>query len=244
MRISVVIPMYNEEQGIEQSLTTLHEALLKALDPADFEIVAVNDGSRDRTGALVAALCEKLPRLRLIDLPQNQGKGGALKAGMTAALGNFVLFTDSDLAYGTENVLSFLAAFEQGRGEAILGSRAIAKKGYAGYSLTRKILSRGYLLLIKLVAGFSYSDSQCGIKGFERSLAHRLFGELETSGFAFDLEILLSLKDQKATVYEMPVHVIHHGSSSVHLVRDSLRMFKDLLAIKKRRKERSKKSGK
>jgi dolichyl-phosphate beta-glucosyltransferase len=242
MRISVVIPMYNEEKGIEQSLRTLHAALEKELAPSDFEILAVNDGSTDRTGALVSALCGELSCLRLVELSKNSGKGGALKEGMTKARGAFVLFTDSDLAYGTKNVLSFLSAFEEGKGQAILGSRALAQKGYTGYSFLRKALSKGYLQLIKLVAGFSYSDSQCGIKGFERSLAHALFSELETAGFAFDLEILLALKDQQATVFEMPVRIINHGTSSVHPVRDSIRMFRDLLTIKKRRKERLKRS--
>lgn len=240
MRISVVIPMYNEERGIEKSLITLHGALSAAMAPDDFEIVAVNDGSTDTTGPLVKSLLEALPRLRLLELEANKGKGGALKAGMTAARGSFVLFTDSDLAYGCDAIISFLDAYEQGRGKAILGSRALAENGYLGYSFLRKVLSKGYLQLIKLVAGFDYSDSQCGIKGFERSVAHTLFGDLETTGFAFDLEILLRLKDLKVPVCQLPVRIINHGTSSVHPVKDSFRMLDDLLAIKKRRRQQKK----
>ena len=238
MRISIVIPMYNEEKGIKESLLTLHNAMSSALPQDEFEIVAVNDGSSDNTAGIVFTLLDRLPGLRLVDLPANQGKGGALKAGMTAACGSFVLFTDSDLAYGCDAILSFLNAFEEGRGKAILGSRALSKNGYKGYSFSRKVLSKGYLWLIKLVAGFDYSDSQCGIKGFERSLARRLFEDLETTGFAFDLEILLRLKDLKVPVCQMPVRIINHGTSSVHPIKDSFKMFGDLLAIKKRRRKK------
>ena len=211
MRLTVIIPMYNEAARIAQSLTTLHGALASCLDPDDFEIIAANDGSADNSAEIVLELTKELPRLRLISLEKNQGKGGAVKAGMLEAKGDFVLFTDSDLAYGTDHILSFLAAFEAGRGQAILGSRALCPEGYAGYTPLRRFLSKGYLWLIKTVAGFSYTDSQCGIKGFERSLAHALFSELETVGFAFDLEILLALKDQKAAVFEMPVRINEGG---------------------------------
>lgn len=232
--------MYNEAKGIQKSLVALYDTLKKNLPPEEFEIVAVNDGSGDETAAIVSALCEKLPRLRLINLSQNSGKGGALKKGVLSAAGRFILFTDSDLAYGTDVILDFLKAFEEGKGKAVLGSRALAKDGYMGYSPLRKFLSKGYLSIIKVLAGFSYSDSQCGIKGFEKNVAHTVFGELETTGFAFDLEILLSLKDLGLPVCQIPVRIINHGTSSVHPFCDSFKMLRDLLAIKKRRNARKK----
>lgn len=238
MRLTVVIPMYNEEARIKESLTILHSALSSALPQEEFEIIAANDGSTDGTADIVRALTQTLPRLRLADLEQNKGKGGAVKAGMLLAKGDFVLFTDSDLAYGTDHILSFLAAFEEGKGQAVLGSRALCPAGYAGYTPLRRILSKGYLTLIKLVAGFSFTDSQCGIKGFENRLAKRLFAPLETYGFAFDLEILLRLKEEGVPVLQMPVAVINHGSSTVHPARDALRMLRDLLRIKKAAKAR------
>ena len=120
MRLTVIIPMYNESARIEQSLRTLHAALSSALDAADFEILAANDGSTDETPAIVSALEQELPGLRLLNLDRNQGKGGAVQRGMLEAKGAFVLFTDSDLAYGTDQILLFLEAFEQGKGKAIL----------------------------------------------------------------------------------------------------------------------------
>ena len=243
MKFSLCIPMYNESARIESSLRTLHAALTKAMPREEFEILASNDGSTDATPAIVSALERELPRLRLVGLEKNQGKGGAVKEGMLEAKGDFVLFTDSDLAYGTEQILFFLAAFEQGKGDAILGSRALSPEGYAGYTPLRRILSKGYLTLIKLMAGFSYTDSQCGIKGFENALAKELFAPLETLGFAFDLEILLRLKESGRTVFQLPVTVINHGSSTVHPVRDALRMFRDLLKIKKAAQARKKQSN-
>lgn len=240
MRLSVVIPMYNEEARIGQSLATLHRVLEDALGQDGFEIIASNDGSTDDTEQTVRRLTQTLPRLRLVCLERNQGKGGAVRRGMLEAKGAFVLFTDSDLAYGTDHILSFLEAFEQGRGKAILGSRAICPEGYAGYTPLRRFLSKGYLVLIKTVAGFSFTDSQCGIKGFENALAKELFAPLETLGFAFDLEILLRLKESGKAVLQLPVAVINHGASTVHPVRDALRMFRDLLRIKKSARRRKK----
>ena len=121
-----------------------------------------------------------------------------------------------------------------------MGSRALCPEGYAGYTPLRRFLSKGYLWLIKTVAGFSYTDSQCGIKGFENALAKKLFTPLETLGFAFDLEILLRLKEEGQPVLQLPVAVINHGSSTVHPVRDALRMLRDLLKIKRSAKVRQK----
>lgn len=235
MRLSVVIPMYNEARHARENLSCLITALGQSLPAEEFEVIAVNDGSKDDTKEIVSAMLAEFSSLRLCSYEANKGKGGALREGMTAAKGDFVLFTDCDLAYGTEQILHFLKAFEEGRGEVILGSRALAQKGYEGYSLLRRLLSKGYLGLVKLIAGFRYSDSQCGIKGFERSAAHRLFGALETNGFAFDLEILLAVKEAGLSVYEMPVKIIRHGESTVHPARDAFKMFRDLLRIKKRR---------
>ncbi|MBP3320894.1 MAG: glycosyltransferase [Clostridia bacterium] len=244
MRLTVIIPMYNESARIKSSLTTLHSALEAAMPLEEFEILASNDGSTDQTPQIVSALEKELPRLRLLSLKQNEGKGGAVRLGMLEAKGDFVLFTDSDLAYGTDHILAFLSAFEKGRGKAILGSRAICPEGYAGYTPLRRFLSKGYLFLIKTMAGFPYSDSQCGIKGFENSLAKELFDPLETRGFAFDLEILLQLHQKGVSVCQLPVAVINHGTSTVHPVRDALRMFRDLLKIKHSARARQKKEKK
>ena len=237
MRLTVVIPMYNEEKIIFDNLKTLLLCLGGGLEPEDFEVIAVNDGSTDRTEELVKALLPLHNNLRLVSYEQNKGKGYALKQGIAEARGDFVLFTDSDLAYGAPVVLSFLSAFEEGKGQMILGSRPICPDGYSGYTLLRRIASKCYLRIVRFFSGFSFSDSQCGIKGFERDLAKSLFGALETCGFAFDLEILLAAADRKTPYYELPVRILNHSSSTVHPFADAFRMLKDLRKIKKRRKK-------
>lgn len=232
--------MYNEEKTIENNIRALNNALHSKLQD-EYEIIAVNDGSRDRTPKIIASLEKQLPALHLLSYEKNRGKGGALKEGMTRAEGAFILFTDSDLAYGTDQILHFLEVFENDPTiDILLGSRAIAKDGYKGYSPLRVLMSKCYLTIISFYAGFSHSDSQCGIKGFKKEMAHRLFGALETTGFAFDLEILLSAKDCSAKITEIPVKIINHNTlaSSVSPVKDALKMLKDLRKIKKRRKKR------
>ncbi len=244
MRLSVIIPMYNEEKIIKETLEELSAALCERFpDPTEYEIIAVNDGSTDRTAEIVSALTGILPSLKLISYQPNRGKGGAVREGMLQAQGNFTLFTDSDLAYGCAPIFTFLEQFEKGKGDLILGSRALHPDGYRGYTVLRKILSKGYLLIVRKAAGFSYTDSQCGIKGFSKVLAFQLFEELQTPGFAFDLEILLSAKDRGARVCEVPVKIVSHGSSTVHPLKDALKMLSDLRKIKKRRKKRCANSG-
>ncbi len=243
MRLSVVIPMYNEAAIIKKNLTVLLSALEEKL-PGNYEVLAVNDGSTDDTESVTRELSESFPALFLISYGVNRGKGAAVKTGVLKARGDFVLFTDSDLAYGCDMIFTFLDCFEKGLGKIILGSRAISPDGYRGYTPMRRFMSRCYLQLVRTFAGFSYTDSQCGIKGFEKELAHRIFSDLHTDGFAFDLEILLSAKDLNAAVYEQPVKIVNHGSSSIHPVADALKMMKDLYKIKKRRKNAGKSAGK
>ena len=243
MRLSVVIPMYNEENRAKESLTRLLSFLAERLGGSDYEVIAVNDGSTDGTETCVRSLlCPDVP-LSLISYTPNRGKGGALKEGMTAASGEFVLFTDCDLAYGTDVILEFLDCFEHGGGSVILGSRALHPQGYEHYTPFRRFTSRCYLALLRLYAGFSFSDSQCGVKGFEKSAAHDLFSALQTPGFAFDLEILLAAKDRGLEVCELPVRIVTHASSSVHPIKDAFVMLSDLRKIKKRRNA-AKKAGK
>lgn len=241
MRLSVVIPMYNEEKIIKRSLTELSAALSgKFHCPDDYEILAVSDGSTDRTVEIVEELVGVLPSLRLISYRPNRGKGGAVKEGIKHAKGNFVLFTDSDLAYGCAPIFTFLEEFENGGGTVILGSRALHSEGYEGYTALRKFMSKTYLLIIRKAAGFSFTDSQCGIKGFSGTIAKELFKNLSTLGFAFDLEILLAAKDRGAKICELPVKIVNHSASTVHPVKDALKMLDDLHKIKKRRKKQQK----
>jgi dolichyl-phosphate beta-glucosyltransferase len=145
------------------------------------------------------------------------------------------VFTDCDLAYGTE-MIGEAANFLEEHSEygAVIGSRDKHPQGYAGYTFSRKAASRAFRSVLKLVGGLKLSDSQSGIKGFRADAAEKIFSMAQTNGFAFDFEVLLLAEKLGASITEMPVTIINHRASTVHVVRDSIRMVRDLIRIKKR----------
>lgn len=236
MFVSCVIPMYNEEAIARESLTALAESLSR--DFEEWEIVASDDGSTDSTRAAVAELCETLPNLRLTSYDDNRGKGSAVREGVLASRGDVVIYTDCDLAYGTDVLRRITDKLGEDGSDAVIGSRNLSPEGYAGYTFLRKLASRIYIKVISLAAGFRHSDSQCGIKCFCGEAARRIFSECTVNGFAFDLEVLMTAEAMGYRITEIPVTVINHreSASKVHMVRDTLKMLRDIRGIKKRLK--------
>lgn len=232
MKASIIIPAYNESAVIEKNMRKL-DSFLKERG-FDYEIIVVSDGSRDNTREIVR---ENLVCDNIIDggYDDNRGKGGALKAGVKVASGDIIVTTDADLAYGTDVIEKAILLMQESPDIKILiGSRSIAKDGFAGYPPIRRLASKVYFKMLSIYAGLKVSDSQCGFKCYRNSAAKLLFGELESFGFAFDLEILLRAKKHKIGIHEMPVVIQNHGESKINVVKDSLRMLSDVTKIKKR----------
>ena len=145
------------------------------------------------------------------------------------------MFTDADLAYGTDVILRVARTFEEHPdADLVLGSRNLARDGYEGYTFVRKLASRAYLRVLCLVGGFRLSDSQCGCKAFSQKAAEAVFPKCEVNGFAFDFEAILWADQLGLKMHEMPVKVINHGESKVNVLRDTLKMLRDLRKMKKR----------
>lgn len=231
MKVSVVIPAYNENAVVYENMTFLDGKCKEYFD--DYEIVVVSDGSTDGTWDTVK---EKLVPLGIVDAgyEKNLGKGGALKAGVAAASGDIIVTTDCDLAYGTD-VIKIAAEYlsENTDADLLIGSRSKAKDGFEGYPLIRRLASKTYFSMISIIAGIKVSDSQCGFKVYRRETGKELFAPLETNGFAFDLEILMRATREGYKICEMPVKIIRHSESKISVVRDSVRMLKDVMRIKK-----------
>ena len=232
MKLTIVIPMYNEEK-IAAGTARQVEAFL-AENFHDSEAVFVNDGSTDGTEAAFLSALPQCPHLRLAGYEKNRGKGCAVRTGMLEGKGDIILFTDCDLAYGLDIIKEFTE--KNASCDVCIGSRALHPEGYAGYSFLRKLMSRMYLLVVRLAAGFSWSDSQSGIKSFTNAAAKRIFGDPRclTDGFAFDLEALMLADSFGMSVTEIPVKIINHRESHINPVKDTLRMLRQLREIKKR----------
>lgn len=233
MKISVCIPVYNEAGIIEKTAKTLSDYMSENFD--DYEIIFSDDGSRDGSSELIKAL--SLPYVRVVGYKENRGKGCAVRTAMLAAEGDFIMFTDADLAYGTEVIKTFADVFEKEKCDVLIGSRSKSPNGYKNYTFLRKTASKAYLNFLNIVGGLKLSDSQTGCKGFSKESAKKIFEICETDGFAFDFEALMLAKKFGFSISEIPVEVKNHRASKIRLLRDSIKMVKDIRKIKKRIKK-------
>ncbi len=234
MKFSLCIPMYNEASIIAETAKTLDAYMAARFD--DYEILFANDGSTDGSAQIVEALA--LPRVRVVGYEQNRGKGAAVRTAMLAATGDIVMFTDSDLAYGTDVIGRVAEQFaEDPAADAVVGSRNLSKDGYEGYTFLRKLASKLYIRVLCLVGGLKLSDSQCGCKAFRGAAAKRIFSYCEVNGFAFDFEAIMIGVRCGMKFVEMPVKVVNHRESKVNLFSDAFKMLRELIKMKKRIKK-------
>ena len=230
MKISICIPMYNENAVIAQTARTLSEYMQAHF--ADYEIIFCSDGSIDGCDETVRAL--GLPNVSVISNSPNKGKGYAVRTAMLAASGDVRMFTDADLAYGTDVIERFVKSFEEGTTDVAIGSRNLCKDGYLGYTPVRKIASRLYFRILGAVGRVKISDSQCGCKAYSARAAEQIFSKCEVNGFAFDFETLLWARKLGFTIREVPVRILNHGTSKVDVFKDPFRMLRDVHRMKKR----------
>ncbi len=237
MKISLVIPMYNEMSIVHEAAVTFSGYLMGHFD--EWELIFVDDGSTDGCGeAFAAEWIEE--NVKLISYKENRGKGYAVRQGMLAATGDVIVFTDCDNAYGTAVIEEIYKRFLSSDADIIVGSRNIGKDGYAGYTFIRRVASKTYIRLINAIAGFGkyrLSDSQCGFKGFRRDAAKKIFSLCEVDRFAFDLEAIMIGGKLGCKFAEMPVKIINHRDSKVNVWKDAVRMIGDVRKMKKRIKK-------
>ena len=233
-KISLCIPMYNENSIIADTAKTLHEYMSTHFD--DYEIIFSNDGSKDGCDQTVEAL--NLPNVRVVGYPDNKGKGCAVRTALLAAEGDIVMFTDADLAYGTDVIKQVYDTFaDNPDADMVIGSRNLHKDGYEGYTFIRKLASKIYIKILCFVGGFKLSDSQCGCKAFTRETVWEIFPRCEVNGFAFDFEAILWATKLGKKIVETPVKIINHRESKVNMVKDTFKMLGDLRKMKKRIKK-------
>ena len=233
MKISVCIPMYNESKVIENTARTLDEYMRNNFEAGEYEIIFSDDGSRDGCGDIVRGL--SLTGVKVIGEAENHGKGYAVRKAFLEAKGGVIMFTDADLAYGTAVIGKvYNTMMENKEADLLLGSRNLTKDGYKEYTFIRRIASKTYIKLLCITGGFKLSDSQCGCKAFRYDAVQKIFPRCEVDRFAFDFEAILWASKLGMNIVEMPVKLINHGDTKVRIVRDTIKMLKDLKNMRER----------
>lgn len=228
--LTIVIPAYNEEKRLPQSLKSVMDFLKK--QPYTSEIIVSDDGSRDRTVALAGELLKGFPH-RVLAVPENRGKGHAVRRGMLAATGDYVFFTDADLSTPIEEVMKFLVRLEKDQ-DAVIGSRALPDSQVEVHqNFLRETMGKVFNLIAQAWAFKGVRDSQCGFKGFRREAARKLFSLQKLDGFSFDVEIVYLAQKLGLRLLELPVTWRNSAPSRVQVLRDPLKMFWDVLRIRR-----------
>lgn len=229
-----MIPAYNEENRLPATLARL----VSYLDSSPFgalgsvEVLIVDDGSRDRTAALVEDFSRIYAAVRLVRNPGNQGKGFAVRNGMLQAQGEWILFTDADLSSPIEEVEKLVAAVRERKADGAIGSRALDRKLVTVHqSVFREYSGRFFNLVMRLITGLPFADTQCGFKLFRRDAAHEVFRRVRIPGFGFDVEALFIANRLRYEVVEVPVRWANAEGTKVTML-NGLQAFTDLALVR------------
>lgn len=235
-RLSIVVPAYDEEKRLGASLKRMLAYFDSMRYP--FEILVVDDGSKDDTAHLVNTIAACRPQVRLLSYQANRGKGYAVRYGVLQARGERILFCDADLSTPIEEVEKLLAKLDQGYDIAI-GSRDVEGSQLTKrQSAFREFGGKCFNWLVRAIAVPGIHDTQCGFKLFTQTAAQSIFRRCQVDHFAFDVEVLyLAIRFFGMRVAEVPVRWAHMEGSKVRFLRDAVRMFKTLFRIRMTRYE-------
>ena len=237
--LSVVVPAYNEERRLPETLAQILAYLEQ--QPYHFEVIVADDGSSDRTAALVEQLSARYPAVRLLRL-DHRGKGYAVRKGALAARGEYLLLCDADLATPIEEWEKLDRALSSGYDIAIgsregLGARRLGEPWY------RHVMGRVFNFIVRLVAVGGIQDTQCGFKALRRDVALDLFQRVRIYGedappirgaavTAYDVELLFLAHRRGYRIAEVPVLWRYGTETKVNPLRDSLRNLRDVLTVR------------
>jgi glycosyltransferase involved in cell wall biosynthesis len=224
VRLTVVVPAFMEGEQAGAAVRGLRAALGDVAADGGLEIVVVDDGSTDGT----ADAARRAGADQVLVLPRNRGKGAAVRAGVLAARGRTVAYTDADLSYPPEQVLGLLHAVEEGWDMVVGSRRHIDTTTLVRARRLREVTGRVFNLLTSAVLLGQYRDTQCGLKAFRSDVARVLFAKQRLDGFAFDVELFHLAERYRLSLMEVPVTLSNAQRSSVRVVNAAARMVRDL----------------
>jgi len=229
--LSIIIPAFNEENRILGSLQTIHQYMGRR--DFTFEVIVVDDGSRDGTQTVVEEFGRSHGGVRLVQNGQNRGKGYSVRHGVRVATGRDILFSDADLSTPVGECERLLPFISSGEFDVAIGSRALPESRLEiRQPFYREWMGRMFNKVVQKVAVPGIVDTQCGFKAFRGAVARRVFRMQKLDGFAFDVEILYLARKLGYTIREVPVTWRNSPDSRVNASRDSMKMLRELFLIR------------
>ncbi len=230
--LSIVIPAYNEAKRMKQSLTDL-QSFFKTW-PLDHEIILVIEKSSDDSVKIAQSIVGQDPNFKIIANDVHKGKGFAVRTGMLKARGHFVFYMDLDLSTPLVEIMAFLGQFEAvPKADIIIGSRQhphseiiVRQSGF------RQKMGQMFNVFVQTLAMRGIKDTQCGFKAFRSKTVKPIFSRQEINGFSFDVEVLMIAQRLGYMIDVLPVKWVNSKESKVRIVKDSAKMFLDLLRVR------------
>lgn len=229
---SIVIPCFNEEARISQTLRVTLDYL--AANAPKNELIVVNDGSTDATGAIARKiLSETNIATRLLENFPNRGKGAAVRSGLLAAREPIGLFSDADLSTPLTETPKLIEPIANGEIDIAFGSRGLDRSLIGVHQPWRREQGgRVFNLLVRVATDLPFWDTQCGFKAFRLDVCRSILEAARVDGFAFDVELLYLAQRAGLRIREIPVRWNHAEGSKVSFFRDSLRMLREVIALR------------
>lgn len=233
--LAVIVPAFNEAQRLTDNLLTLL-GYLQSYRP-DAELIVVDDGSADGTAQVAAELFARRPDVaaRVVRYAENRGKGHAVRAGLLAAQAPIALFSDADLSTPISELQRIIEPIESGPYDIVLGSRALNRSLIGRRQPWRREQGgKVFNAIVRLTTGLPFSDTQCGFKAFRMETARPIIEQAQIDSFGFDVELLFLAQRAGLRMLEVPVRWDHYEGSKVRIIRDSLRMFSEVVRLRTR----------
>lgn len=228
MKLSIIIPAYNEEKRISKTLTDYYYTFDDYFKD-DFELIVEMDGCVDSTPKIVNEFAQGKENVKILEFPQRLGKGGGIKEAFKIANGEIVGFTDSDNSTPAKEFLKLVRWVDKGY-DVVMGSRWLKEsRVIIPQPLYRKILSRGFNLLVRSTFGLNVRDTQCGAKVFRREVIDTILPHLSVNGFAFDVELLYLAKKYGFKMKEVPIEWHNEEDSKLNVKKVVPEMFMALI---------------
>lgn len=228
--LSIVIPAYNEESRISETIDHVRDYLNKNF--MKFEIIVIDDGSSDGTSSIVNEQCARLTEIKLLRSMKNLGKGYSVKKGVLASEGNIILICDADLSAPIEEIEKLIPYLDNGF-DIVIGSRGLRDSEIVIHQpWCREKMGRIFNVFVRALIFDGIKDTQCGFKLFTAESAREIFNKSRMNGFSYDVEILFISMIRGLKIKEVPIRWAHSPDSKIRPLEDSIKTFIELLKIR------------